>query len=225
MKSDPVPVLTLDGPSGVGKGAICLRVAAELGWHILDSGSLYRLTALCAERDSSLNNTQQLIEIARNIDVKYSAEKDHLKIILGSEDVTDAIRLEQVGVTASKIAAIPELREALLGRQKAFVRAPGLVADGRDMGSVVFPQAELKIFLTASAEERAKRRYKQLKDKGIDANLPQLVIELQERDKRDSTRGVSPLVAADDAVTIDTTDMSIEEVFSEVMRWAKSRFE
>ncbi len=223
--SEPVPVLTLDGPSGVGKGTICLRVAAELGWHILDSGSLYRLTALFAKRNSSLNNTSQLIEIALKIDVKYTAEKNHLKISLGNEDVTDALRVEDIGVAASKIAAIPELREALLDRQKAFAAPPGLVADGRDMGSVVFPNAELKIFLTARAEERAKRRYKQLKDKGIDANLPQLVIELQERDKRDSTRGVSPLVAADDAVTIDTTNMSIEEVFSEVMRWAKLRFE
>ncbi len=223
--SEPVPVLTLDGPSGVGKGTICLRVAAELGWHILDSGSLYRLTALFAKRNSSLNNTSQLIEIARKLDVKYTAEKNHLKISLGNEDVTDALRVEDIGVAASKIAAIPELREALLDRQKAFAAPPGLVADGRDMGSVVIPNAELKIFLTARAEERAKRRYKQLKDKGIDANLPQLVIELQERDKRDSTRGVSPLVAADDAVTIDTTNMSIEEVFSEVMRWAKLRFE
>ena len=223
--SDHVPVLTLDGPSGVGKGTICLRVAGELGWHILDSGSLYRLTALTAKRNSSLNNTQQLTEIAGNLDVSYTAENECLKISLGAEDVTEAIRLEDVGVMASRIAAIPELREALLDRQKAFATAPGLVADGRDMGSVVFPHAELKIFLTASPEERAKRRYKQLKDKGIDANLPELVIELEERDKRDSTREVSPLVAAEDAVTIDTTDLGIEEVFSEVMSLVKSRFE
>jgi len=223
--SDHVPVLTLDGPSGVGKGTICLRVAAELGWHILDSGSLYRLTALTAKRNSSLSNTQQLIEIARDLDVSYAAENERLKISLGAEDVTEAIRLEDVGVMASRIAAIPELREALLDRQKAFATAPGLVADGRDMGSVVFPHAELKIFLTASPEERAKRRYKQLKDKGIDANLPELVIELEERDKRDSTRKVSPLVAAEDAITIDTTNLGIEEVFSEVMRLVKSRFE
>lgn len=223
--SDHVPVLTLDGPSGVGKGTICLRVAGELGWHILDSGSLYRLTALTANRNSSLSNTQQLIEIARNLDVSYAAQNECLKISLGTEDVTEAIRLEDVGVMASRIAAIPELREALLDRQKAFATAPGLVADGRDMGSVVFPHAELKIFLTASPEERAKRRYKQLKDKGIDANLPELVIELEERDKRDSTREVSPLVAAEDAVTIDTTDLGIEEVFSEVMSLVKSRFE
>jgi len=223
--SDHVPVLTLDGPSGVGKGTICLRVAGELGWHILDSGSLYRLTALTAKRNSSLKNTKQLIEIAKNLDVNYMAENKCLKISLGAEDVTEAIRAEDVGVMASRIAAIPELREALLGRQKAFATAPGLVADGRDMGTVVFPRAELKIFLTASAEERAKRRYNQLKDKGIDANLPELVIELEERDKRDSTREVSPLVAAEDAVTIDTTDLGIEEVFSEVMKLVKSRFE
>jgi cytidylate kinase len=223
--SDHVPVLTLDGPSGVGKGTICLRVAGELGWHILDSGSLYRLTALTAKRNSSLKNTQQLIEIAGNLDISYTAENERLKISLGAEDVTEAIRAEDVGVMASRIAAIPELREALLDRQKAFATAPGLVADGRDMGSVVFPHAELKIFLTASPEERAKRRYKQLKDKGIDANLPELVIELEERDRRDSTREVSPLVAAEDAVTIDTTDLGIEEVFSEVMHLVKSRFE
>lgn len=223
--SEHIPVLTLDGPSGVGKGTICLKLAAQLGWHILDSGSLYRLTALIASRLSSHENTQQLIEIASNMEVNYTAENECLKISLGAEDVTDAIRGEAVGVLASKIAAIPELRAALLDRQKAFATAPGLVADGRDMGSVVFPHAELKIFLTASAEERAKRRYKQLKDKGIDANLPQLVIELEERDRRDSTREASPLVAAEDAVTIDTTELGIEEVFSEVMRRVKSRFE
>jgi len=223
--ADSVPVLTLDGPSGVGKGTICLKVASELAWHILDSGSLYRLTALNAKRKNCINNIPQLVDIAANLDVKYLAEGDHLRITLDSEEVTDSIRTEEIGILASKIAAIPELREALLARQKAFARAPGLVADGRDMGSVVFPQAALKIYLTASAEERAKRRYKQLKDKGIDANLPQLVIELEERDKRDSTREASPLVAAEDAVTIDTTQMSIEEVFDEVMRWAKQRFE
>lgn len=223
--SNQVPVLTLDGPSGVGKGTICLRVATELGWHILDSGSLYRLTALIASRASSLDDISQLTEIARNIDVVYTADHDQLRINLAGEDVTDAIRTEEVGVMASKIAAIPELREALLDRQRAFAAAPGLVADGRDMGSVVFPEAELKIFLIASPEERAKRRYKQLKDKGIDANLPQLVIELQERDERDSTREASPLVAADNAVTIDTTHLGIEEVFNEVMRWVKQRFE
>lgn len=220
-----VPVLTLDGPSGVGKGTICSKVAAELGWHILDSGSLYRLTALVASRNSSLDNVTQLDEIARNLDVNYIADNDYLKIILNGEDVTDAIRSEEIGAMASKIAAIPEVRQALLDRQKAFATAPGLVADGRDMGSVVFPEADLKIFLSASPEERAKRRYKQLKDKGIGANLPQLVIELQERDKRDSTREASPLVAAEDAVTIDTTQLGIEEVFSEVMRLVKQRFE
>jgi cytidylate kinase len=223
--TEHIPVLTLDGPSGVGKGTICLRVAAELGWHILDSGSLYRLTALIANRNLFFNNAAQLVEIAENIDVNYTAENGQLKIVLGDEDVTDLIRAEEVGVTASKIAVIPELREALLDRQKAFAKAPGLVADGRDMGSVVFPQADLKIFLTASPEERAKRRYKQLKDKGIGANLPELVVELEERDKRDSTREASPLVAAEDAVTIDTTQLGIEEVFSEVMRLVKQRFE
>jgi cytidylate kinase len=223
--TDHIPVLTLDGPSGVGKGTICLMVAAELNWHILDSGSLYRLTAFIASRNSALKNAVQLVEIARNIDVNYTAKNNLLKIVLSGEDVTDAIRTEEVGIMASKIAAIPELREALLGRQKAFAIAPGLVADGRDMGTVVFPHAGLKIFLTASTEERVKRRYKQLKDKGIDANLPELVVELQERDKRDSMREASPLVVAEDAVTIDTTCLGIEEVFSEVMQLVKQRFE
>lgn len=220
-----MPVLTLDGPGGVGKGTICLRLAAKLGWHILDSGSLYRLTALTASRASALENITQLVEIATNLDVHYVAANNQLKVMLKAEDVTDAIRTEEVGTMASTIAAIPELREALLDRQRAFAAEPGLVADGRDMGSVVFPRAKLKIFLTASSEERAKRRYKQLKEKGIDANLRELVIELEERDKRDSTRKASPLVAAEDAVTIDTTALNIEEVFSAVMQQVKQRFE
>lgn len=221
MSTQTVPVITLDGPSGVGKGTICLRVAEKLGWHILDSGSLYRLTALMASRHASFNTIPQLVDIATNLDVEYAPVDGQLKISLQGEDVTDEVREESVGLMASKIAAIPEVRQALLARQKAFAISPGLVADGRDMGSTVFPDAELKIFLTAESEERAKRRYKQLKEKGIGANLPRLIAELKQRDERDSTRSASPLVAAQDAVTIDTTHLDIEQVYDEVMQRVK----
>ena len=219
-----VPVLTLDGPSGVGKGTVCLLVAKNLGWHILDSGSLYRLLALSAGDDVDLTNASQLAELARDMQIEYVTSGDVLGIYLRGENVSEAIRTEATGVLASKVAAIPEVRQALLDKQKAFAKAPGLVADGRDMGTTIFPNAELKIFLTASAEERAKRRYKQLKDKGVSANLSQLTVELKERDERDSTRSASPLLAADDAITIDTSDLSIDEVCNQVMQLVEQRF-
>lgn len=219
--TDSVPVITLDGPSGVGKGTICLLLATDLGWHILDSGSLYRLVALSAGRAGTSSDSYQLVDIAKKLNVDYIADGGELKVLLDGKDVTADIRQESTGVLASKIAVIPELRQALLERQREYAKPPGLVADGRDMGTVVFPRAALKIFFTASHEERAKRRYKQLKDKGIDANLPQLVMELEQRDERDSTRSASPLVAAHDAVTIDTTSLTIEEVFNAVMQEVK----
>ena len=219
-----VPVLTLDGPSGVGKGTVCLLVAKNLGWHILDSGSLYRLLALSAGDDVDLTNASQLAELARDMQIEYVTSGDALGIYLRGENVSEAIRTEATGVLASKVAAIPEVRAALLDKQKAFAKAPGLVADGRDMGTTIFPNAELKIFLTASAEERAKRRYKQLKDKGVSANLSLLTVELKERDERDSTRSASPLLAADDAITIDTSDLSIDEVCNQVMQLVEQRF-
>ena len=219
-----IPVLTLDGPSGVGKGTVCLLVAKNLGWHILDSGSLYRLLALSAGDDVDLTNASQLADIARDMQIEYVTSGGALGIYLRGENVSEVIRTEATGVLASKVAAIPEVRQALFDKQKAFAQAPGLVADGRDMGTTIFPDAELKIFLTASAEERAKRRYKQLKDKGIDANLSQLAVELKERDERDSTRSASPLLAADDAVTIDTSDLSIDEVCKQVMQLVEQRF-
>ncbi len=222
--STHVPVLTLDGPSGVGKGTVCLLVAKNLGWHILDSGSLYRLLALSAGDDVDLTDASQLADLAMNMQIEYVTSGDALGIYLRGENVSEAIRTEATGVLASKVAAIPEVRAALLDKQKAFALAPGLVADGRDMGTTVFPQAKLKVFLTASAEERAKRRYKQLKDKGVSANLSQLTVELQERDERDSTRSASPLLAADDAITIDTSDLSIDEVCKQVMQLVEQRF-
>ena len=221
--NDAIPVITLDGPGGSGKGTVCLRLASRLGWHILDSGSLYRLTALEALQNHA-EDESQLIEIAKNMEIDYVPDDGHLKVLLKGRDVTDAIRAEQVGARASEIAAIAGVRQALLQRQRAFARPPGLLADGRDMGTVVFPRAKLKIFLTASPEERAKRRYKQLKEKGIDANLPELVAELQARDKRDSERSVAPLKAADDAILLDTTEMNIDDVVNRVLQLANQRF-
>lgn len=219
-----IPVLTLDGPSGVGKGTVCLLVAKNLSWHILDSGSLYRLLALSAGPDFDLDNVGQLVVLAENMEIEYVSSDNGLGINLQGKDVSEAIRTEAIGVLASKVAAIPEVRQALLDKQKAFAKTPGLVADGRDMGTTVFPDAELKIFLTASAEERAKRRHKQLKDKGIDANLSQLTAELTERDERDSTRSASPLIAADDAIVIDTTHLDIDQVCNKVMQLVEQRF-
>jgi len=222
------PVICLDGPSGVGKGTICLAVAKKLGWHILDSGSLYRITALQVSRDfpekviNSLDEPQ-LADIAKKLSVSYVEKNDELVIFLGEEDITQLIRNEKIGSIASQVAAISPVREALLARQRAFLTEPGLIADGRDMGTVVFPKAVLKIYLTASAEERAQRRYKQLKDKGIDANLSSLVEELRIRDDRDMNRKTAPLKPASDAIIIDTTELDIKQVTDEVMFWVSQR--
>jgi cytidylate kinase len=221
--TETVPVITLDGPGGAGKGTVCLLLAEKLGWHILDSGSLYRLTALKALQNN-VSDVSQLVEIAKDMDIEYLSDGVRLKILLQGRDVTEAIRAESVGSRASEIAAIKAVRQALLHRQRSFARPPGLLADGRDMGTVVFPQAPLKIFLTASPVERANRRYKQLKEKGIDANLPKLIAELEARDKRDSERSAAPLKAADDAVLLDTTEMSIDEVVDQVLQMASQSF-
>jgi len=218
-----VPVVCLDGPSGVGKGTICLLVAKELGWHILDSGSLYRLTALKVSREHAMPDENSIATLAQALQVDYREGGAGLEIYLDNEEVSQLIRSEETGVLASQIAAMPAVRQALLGRQRAFLQPPGLVADGRDMGTVVFPDAPLKIYLTATAEERANRRYKQLKEKGIDVNLQNLTEDLQHRDQRDMNRATAPLKPAEDAIIIDTTQYRIDEVSSMVMTWVKKR--
>ena len=220
-----IPVITIDGPSGAGKGTIAQNIARELEWNILDSGSLYRLTALAASKEGlSLDNEEAIEKLARGLAVKFESMPQGLKILLKGEDVTEAIREEQVGMMASKVAAMEGVREALLARQRDFAKAPGLVADGRDMGTTVFPDALLKVFMTASAEERAQRRYKQLKEKGIDVNIAALVEDLKLRDEQDANRKVSPLKPADDAIFLDTTSMSIEQVTEQLLELARQRF-
>lgn len=218
------PVITVDGPSGVGKGTVCRIVAQYLGWRILDSGALYRLTGVAANKQGvALDDVAAVSKVARTLDVCFEPGETENVVLLAGEDVSQAIRSEEAGNNASKVAAIPEVREALLQRQRDFCQEPGLIADGRDMGTVVFPDAPVKVFLTASQQERAERRHKQLKEKGVDVNIAQLLRELAERDERDSTRSASPLKAADDAVTIDTDNLDIDQVVSKVMELWNSR--
>jgi cytidylate kinase len=203
------PVIAIDGPSGTGKGTIAEALARRLGWHVLDSGALYRCLGLAAERRGcDLDDGPALGRLATGLEVGFDGEH----VLLDGEDVSAAIRTAAAGMCASRVAVHPEVREALLGWQRAAARSPGLIADGRDMGSRVFPDAVLKIYLDASPEERAKRRYKQLKDKGMDANLPALVDELRERDALDRGRAHSPLRVSEGAVVIDTTSLSIDGV-------------
>lgn len=219
-----IPVITVDGPSGTGKGTVCSFLADWLGWHFLDSGALYRLLALAAQkRDLPTTDIAGLAQLAENLDIEFEVQGAGklVKVVLDGEDATDAIRTEDCGHAASVVAAIPEVRRALLSRQHGFHQVPGLVADGRDMGTVVFPAADLKIFLTASAEERAKRRHKQLKEKGISANLRHLSADISARDERDSQRAVSPLKPAEDAVVIDTSEMDIETVVGSIRELVK----
>lgn len=225
--ADDVPVLTVDGPSGSGKGTICALVARELGWHLLDSGALYRLVALGAMRhDIDLTDEAALAAYAAELDVAFALQSDGSapRILLEGEVVGDSLRTEACGNAASKVAALEGVREALLQRQRDFQQPPGLVADGRDMGTTVFPDAGVKIFLTASVDERAQRRYKQLKEKGISANLPDLLTEIAERDARDAERSVSPLKPAADAVVLDTTNLTINEVRDKVLGLCRERF-
>lgn len=218
----PAPVLAIDGPSGSGKGTIARRVAAALGWHLLDSGALYRLAALAAaRRGKSGAAPAELARVARDLSVRFATdERGAEQIWLDGEDVTAEIRTEECGRLASHIALVPEVRDALIGLQRGFRRAPGLVADGRDMGSRLFPDAFLKVFLTASAGERAKRRHKQLKNKGIDVSLPALSRDIEARDRRDAERSVAPLKAASDARLLDSSNLTIEEVTRTVLDWA-----
>lgn len=217
--SPTVPVITIDGPTASGKGTIATQVAQRLGWAVLDSGALYRLTALVVLRSGcSADDVQGVAEIARALDVCFR----NGAILLGGEDVSGAIREENIGNLASRIAAYQPVRDALLQRQRDFLQAPGLVADGRDMGTVVFPDAPLKIFLVAAVEARAERRYKQLKEKGFSVNLTDLLEDMRERDQRDRSRASAPLAAAADAVVIDSSALSIDQTVNSVLDlWSK----
>jgi cytidylate kinase len=211
-------VLTIDGPSGSGKGTISQLIAVRHGWHYLDSGALYRLVALAA-RNAGIDTDRidELEAIARNLDVEFVLQPGAIAtVILDGKAVGDLLRTEEIGEFASRIAALPSVRKALFARQQQFQMLPGLVADGRDMGTTIFPGALLKIFLTASAEVRAKRRYKQLMEKGFDVNLPRLLGEIRDRDARDSERTASPLKPADDAIVVDTSSMTIDQVVDHI---------
>jgi cytidylate kinase len=220
-----VPVITIDGPSGSGKGTISRAAARALGWSLLDSGALYRLVALAGLRAGiSLDDGPALGRLAQRLDLRFGSNSSLEEVVwLEGEEVTAAIRTESAGNDASKVAAFPVVRAALLERQRQFAVAPGLVADGRDMGTVVFPHAEIKFFLTASAHERAARRHKQLKEKGVAATLAALSLEIAERDLRDTMRAASPLVASADAILLDTTDMPVDTVVERVLTIVRER--
>jgi cytidylate kinase len=219
--SEAIPVVAIDGPSGSGKGTIARRVAAALGWHLLDSGALYRLTALAAVRHGvSLQDPEALADLARSLDVRFGSDADGSELIwLEGQPIGDELRTEETGAGASTVAALQPVREALLSLQRSFRKPPGLVADGRDMGTQVFPDAALKVFLTATPEERARRRHKQLKDKGIDVSLAALSRDIEERDRRDSERSVAPLRPAEDARILDSSGKPIVAVTDTVLSW------
>lgn len=222
--STHAPVITVDGPSGAGKGTLCMLLAEKLGWNLLDSGAIYRVLALAAiHHGVDIESEDALVPLAAHLDVQFIAEGELVKVILEGEDVSGTLRTEEVGNTASKVAALPRVREALLRRQRAFSEQPGLVADGRDMGTVVFQGAEVKIFLDASAEERATRRMNQLQKKGLDVNFGSLLSEIQERDYRDRNRAVAPLRPADDALVLDSTELSIEKVLEKVLAYVDAK--
>ncbi len=220
MQALLMPVITVDGPSGSGKGTVCRLLADKLGWDVLDSGAIYRVLSLAAlHHQIALDNEEALVPLAANLDVQFlvDSQTNAGKVILEGEDVTSTIRNEEVGAAASKVAALPRVREALLRRQRAFKTERGLIADGRDMGTVVFQDAPLKIYLTASAQERARRRYVELNERGLDVTLSGLLQDIQARDERDMNRTVAPLVPADDAIEIDTSELSAQQVFDKVI--------
>ena len=220
MTVSGVPVVAIDGPTGSGKGAISRSLAVTLGWHLLDSGALYRSVALTASRQGlGLDQPEALAAAVSRMRVEFSSAGDPEATRLDGNDVTALLRTEECGAMASRIATVSEVRKALWARQRAFARPPGLIADGRDMGTVVFPEAELKVYLTASPEERARRRYKQLIQKGIDVSLPILSEDIARRDERDANRVVAPLKPAVDARVLDSTEMSPEEVVARIQDW------
>ncbi|MEP1384041.1 MAG: (d)CMP kinase [Paraglaciecola sp.] len=218
------PVITIDGPSGAGKGTASTLLAKKLGWHFLDSGAIYRVLAVASIHHQIPSEDEAgLLPLASSLDVQFDATESGVKVMLEGEDVSDSIRTEEVGAVASQVASLPSIREALLRRQRAFKQSPGLVADGRDMGTVVFPEAEVKVFLTASAEERADRRYKQLKAKGHDVSILRLLADIRARDDRDINRSVAPLVPAEDALVVDSTKLSVEQVIEKIEVFAKQK--
>jgi CMP/dCMP kinase len=225
MSAPSIPIVTIDGPSSSGKGTISRIVASRVGWHLLDSGALYRLVALGGIlKDLDPDDVEQHVAVARSMRVEFgSVATGEEKVLLDGKDVTNKIRTEQAGAGASRVAAWPAVRSALTDRQRSFAKAPGLVADGRDMGTVIFPGAQLKVFLTASAEERAQRRHKQLIEKGSAASLAALSREIAERDLRDSTRQVAPLKPAPDALQLDSTGLGIEAVVERVLSLGRER--
>lgn len=220
-----IPVFAIDGPGGAGKGTVSRRLAAALGWHLLDSGALYRLVALAGQQAGlAAGDAAGHAALARSMRVRFAQDAaSQEQVWLDGRDVTRELRQEATGAAASQVAAWPEVRSAILEMQRRFAEPPGLVADGRDMGTVVFPGAALKVFLTASPEERARRRHKQLKEKGLSANLAALSREIAERDLRDATRPVAPMVVADDAVVVDTTHLGVDEVVVRLLAMARDR--
>lgn len=222
---EQIPVITIDGPSGAGKGTVARVVADQLGWRLLDSGAIYRVLAVAIQHHNlAVEDEESLLPIAAHLDVQFEISADGKgKVILEGEDVTHIIRTEEVGELASKVAAFPRIREALLRRQRAFKLSPGLVADGRDMGTVVFIDAPVKVFLTASAEERAQRRFNQLKEKGIDVRIGRLLDDIRQRDERDQNRKIAPLVPAEGSLIIDSTDLSIKEVVNKILSFANEK--
>lgn len=221
MTDRPAPVITIDGPSGAGKGAVSARVATRLGWHVLDSGAVYRALALAAlEQGVDPGDRAGLVALAAGLELDFAPGEDGIRVLLDGSRVDERLRSEAVSEAASRVAAIPEVRTALLALQRSYRRPPGLVADGRDMGTVVFPDAPVKIFLEASVEERARRRYKQLKEKGENVIFLRLFRDLEARDRRDRERDVSPTVAAPDALVVDSTSLDLDEVVARVMELA-----